>query len=82
MKVSRLYARHQKLWPETDDAGEVAAALGRRWVHGLIHLGRFEKSVTDHQERLEAWDPLFGEANTSEEDLRRELGQAFHLLAG
>lgn len=81
MRVSRFFTQTQTTWPTIDDATELAALLGRRWVHGLIHLGRVERSVAPIlEERIRIWNPLFGEASTSEDDLRREVLAALHRM--
>ena len=73
MRVSRLYARRQSEFPDTEDANELAAVLGRRWVHGLIDLGQFEQGEIYHLERLTEWEPLFGETTVTDDDLRLGL---------
>jgi hypothetical protein len=44
------------------------------WVHGLIDLARFEMGAVYDEQRTTEWDPLFGDQDFSEDDLR------YHLL--
>src|SRR5712692_7403622 len=80
MRIARLYARRQSEFPSTEGARELAALLGRRWIHGLIQLGQFERGKTYHLQRGTEWDPLFGEDSVTDDDLRLELLKALQRM--
>jgi hypothetical protein len=46
-----------RVWVPGEDAEAMAVRLGRRWPHGLIHLGRAVPGGRDVQYRLDAWTP-------------------------
>jgi len=61
-------------------AAELAELLGRRWVHGLIDLGRFEPGRTYEEERDEKWNSQFGEAQLDDAALRLEALRALQCM--
>src|SRR5216683_5041339 len=73
MRIARLYARRQSEFPSTESASELAALLGRRWIHGLIQLGHCDRGYRGRalrasrlgwrtQRRLHYADPVPGDA--------------------
>jgi hypothetical protein len=56
-----------------DESRRLARDLGLRWIRGLIDTDSFEGADPIFEVRDEHWDPTFGDAASTDEDLRFQL---------